>query len=92
MKSIKATAVKALTAVMVFAGAVSATTETVTIPTVDLTGLGTLIEGFVGIIPGVLYALIPVAIAIVVLGVIYKMGSFVNKLLDKAVDAPFKGK
>ena len=63
---------------------------TITIPSVDVTPLGALIVSFVSIIPGVLYALIPVAIAIVVLGIIYKMGSFVNKLLDKAVDAPFK--
>lgn len=65
---------------------------TITIPSVDVTPLGALIVSFVSIIPGVLYALIPVAIAIVVLGIIYKMGSFVNKLLDKAVDAPFSKK
>jgi len=90
MKSLKATMVKVGAVLM--SGAAYVKAETITIPSINVTPLENLIVGFVGIIPGILYALIPVAIAIVVLGIIYKMGSFVNKLLDKAVDAPFKGK
>jgi len=53
------------------------------IPVIDATPLSDLITQFIGIIPPVLYALIPVAIAIVVLTIIYKMGSFVNRVFDK---------